>query len=87
MTPIEELMRALDDMVRAGKILYIGISDAPAWIVSHANTLAEMRGWTPFTGLQVEYSLLREPQSVNFCLWLVLWILESQHIRLWVVVY
>ena len=63
MTPIEELMRALDDMVRAGKILYIGISDAPAWIVSHANTLAEMKGWTPFTGLQIEYSLIeRTPE-------------------------
>jgi aryl-alcohol dehydrogenase-like predicted oxidoreductase len=59
MTPIEEVMRALDDMVRAGKILYIGISDTPAWIVSQANTLAELRGWTRFIGLQVEYSLIQ----------------------------
>jgi aryl-alcohol dehydrogenase-like predicted oxidoreductase len=51
-------MRALDDMVRTGKILYAGISDAPAWLISQANTLADLRGWTPFTGLQVEYSLL-----------------------------
>lgn len=51
-------MRALDDAVRAGKILYIGISDTPAWVVSRANTLAEWRGWTPFAGLQVPYSLL-----------------------------
>lgn len=58
-TPIEETMRALDDAVRAGKILYVGISDAPAWLVSRANTLAEWRGWTPFAGLQVPYSLLR----------------------------
>ncbi|WP_395103706.1 aldo/keto reductase [Actinomadura sp. SCN-SB] len=58
-TPIEETMRALDDAVRAGKILYIGISDAPAWIVSRANTLAEWRDWTPFAGLQVPYNLLR----------------------------
>ncbi|HEV8375840.1 MAG TPA: aldo/keto reductase, partial [Candidatus Polarisedimenticolia bacterium] len=57
MTPVEEVMRAFDDMVRAGKILYAGISDAPAWIVSQANTLAALRGWTPFIGLQVEYSL------------------------------
>jgi aryl-alcohol dehydrogenase-like predicted oxidoreductase len=57
MTPVEEVMRAFDDLVRAGKVLYIGISDAPAWIVSRANTLAELRGWTPFVGLQVEYSL------------------------------
>lgn len=59
MTPVEEVMRALDDMVRAGKILYIGISDTPAWIVSQANILAELRGWTPFIGLQVDYSLIQ----------------------------
>jgi len=57
-TPIEETMRALDDAVRDGKVLYIGISDAPAWVVSRANTLAEWRGWTAFAGLQVPYSLL-----------------------------
>ncbi len=57
-TPVEETMRALDDAVRAGKILYIGISDTPAWVVSRANTLAEWRGWTPFAGLQVPYNLL-----------------------------
>ncbi|GLZ34295.1 oxidoreductase [Lentzea sp. NBRC 105346] len=57
-TPIEETMRALDDAVRAGKVLYVGISDAPAWVVSRANTLAEWRSWTPFAGLQVPYSLL-----------------------------
>jgi aryl-alcohol dehydrogenase-like predicted oxidoreductase len=58
-TPIEETMRALDDVVRAGKVLYVGISDAPAWIVSRANTLAEWRGWSAFAGLQVPYSLLQ----------------------------
>lgn len=57
-TPVEETMRALDDVVRGGKVLYVGISDAPAWFVSRANTLAEWRGWTPFAGLQVPYSLL-----------------------------
>jgi len=63
LTPVEELMRALDDMVRAGKILYAGISDAPAWIVSQANTLANSRGWTEFSGLQIEYSLIeRTPE-------------------------
>jgi hypothetical protein len=46
-TPIEETMRALDDVTRAGKVLYVGISDAPAWLVSRANTLAEWRGWNP----------------------------------------
>ncbi|MFI6905342.1 aldo/keto reductase [Nonomuraea sp. NPDC050394] len=58
-TPLEETMRALDDAVRAGKVLYVGISDAPAWVVSRANTLAEWRGWTPFAGVQVPYSLLK----------------------------
>ena len=58
MTPVREVMRALDDMVRAGKILYAGISNAPAWIISHANTLANLRGWTEFTGLQIQYSLI-----------------------------
>ena len=52
-------MRALDDQVRAGKILYAGISDAPAWVISRANTLAQWRGWTAFAGLQAPYSLLR----------------------------
>ncbi|WP_239565667.1 aldo/keto reductase [Paenibacillus sacheonensis] len=59
MTPVEEVMRALDDQVRAGKILYVGISDAPAWIVSQANTLAALQGWSPFIGLQTEYSLVQ----------------------------
>ncbi len=63
LTPIEEMLRALDDMVRAGKILYIGISDAPAWIVSQANTLANLKGWTEFAGIQIEYSLIeRTPE-------------------------
>ena len=56
-TPVEEVMRAFDDLVRAGKVLYIGVSDTPAWIVAQANTLATLRGWTPFIGLQIEYSL------------------------------
>jgi aryl-alcohol dehydrogenase-like predicted oxidoreductase len=63
LTPVEEVMRGLDDLVRAGKILYVGVSDTPAWIVSAANTLATARGWSPFVGLQVEYSLLeRTPE-------------------------
>jgi aryl-alcohol dehydrogenase-like predicted oxidoreductase len=57
-TPVEEVMRGLDDMVRQGKVLYVGISDAPAWWIAQANTLAEHRGWTRFIGLQIEYSLM-----------------------------
>ncbi len=58
LTPPEEVMRSLDDQVRAGKVLYLGISDTPAWRVAQMNTLASERGWTPFTALQVEYSLI-----------------------------
>jgi aryl-alcohol dehydrogenase-like predicted oxidoreductase len=57
-TPAEEVMRGLDDLVRQGKVLYVGISDAPAWSIAQANTLAELRGWTQFIGLQIEYSLV-----------------------------
>lgn len=56
--PEEEVMRALDDLVRAGKVLHVGISDAPAWVVARANTFAELRGWSRFVGLQIEYSLI-----------------------------
>ncbi|OGF99012.1 MAG: aldo/keto reductase, partial [Candidatus Glassbacteria bacterium GWA2_58_10] len=59
MTPVEEVMRALDDLVSAGKVIYVGISDTPAWIVSQANTLAEERGWSKFIALQIEYSLIQ----------------------------
>ena len=63
LTPIEEMMRSLDDLVRAGKILYAGISDAPAWVIARANTMAELRSWTPFIGNQLEYNLTeRSPE-------------------------
>lgn len=58
-TPVEEVMRGLDDLVSRGLVHYIGISDTPAWIVSQANMLAELRGWTKFIGLQIEYSLIQ----------------------------
>jgi aryl-alcohol dehydrogenase-like predicted oxidoreductase len=56
-TPVEEVMRSLDDLVRAGKVLYGAISDTPAWVVSQANMLADLRGWTRFIAYQGEYSL------------------------------
>ncbi|MCS6821870.1 MAG: aldo/keto reductase [Microscillaceae bacterium] len=58
MTPAEEVMRGLDDLVRAGKVHYVGISDAPAWVVAHCNTLAQARSWAKFEALQIEYSLI-----------------------------
>lgn len=57
-TPIEETMAALDDLVRAGKVRYVGVSDTPAWKIVEANLIARFRGWSPFIGLQIEYSLL-----------------------------
>jgi aryl-alcohol dehydrogenase-like predicted oxidoreductase len=57
-TPIEETMRTLDDLVRAGKIRYIGFSNTPAWVTAQAQTTAELKSWTPLIALQVEYSLL-----------------------------
>jgi aryl-alcohol dehydrogenase-like predicted oxidoreductase len=62
--PIEETMRALDDLVTAGKVRYIGVSDLPAWKASEADLVARFRGWTPVIGMQVEYSLLeRTPEG------------------------
>jgi aryl-alcohol dehydrogenase-like predicted oxidoreductase len=58
-TPVEEIMRGLDDLVRAGKVLHVGVSDTPAWVIARANTVAEMRGWTPFSAVQIPYSLAR----------------------------
>jgi aryl-alcohol dehydrogenase-like predicted oxidoreductase/uncharacterized glyoxalase superfamily protein PhnB len=79
-TPVDEIMRALDDMIRAGKVLYVGVSDTPAWIVSQANTLASLRGWMPFIGLQVEYSLIQRtperdllPMAQSFGMGLTAW--------------
>ncbi|MBX3275895.1 MAG: aldo/keto reductase [Sandaracinaceae bacterium] len=79
-TPFEETMRALDDLVRAGKVLYVGVSDTPAWIVSAANVAAELRGWTPFVGLQIEYSLIERtverellPMADHFGLSVLAW--------------
>jgi aryl-alcohol dehydrogenase-like predicted oxidoreductase len=65
-TPVVEMMRALDDVVRQGKVLYIGASNMPAWVVAKANTIACMNGWTPFTALQVEYSLVERTMEREY---------------------
>jgi aryl-alcohol dehydrogenase-like predicted oxidoreductase len=57
MTPVVEVVRALDDLVSSGKVLYVGISDTPAWVISQAVTLADLRGWSPFVAVQGPYSL------------------------------
>jgi aryl-alcohol dehydrogenase-like predicted oxidoreductase len=56
-TPVEEIMRGFDDLARAGKIVYAGISDTPAWQISRMQAIADLRGWTPLVALQVPYSL------------------------------
>jgi aryl-alcohol dehydrogenase-like predicted oxidoreductase len=58
-TPIEETMSALDDLVKSGKVRYVGFSDAPAWKVAQAQTIAQFRGWNPLIALQIEYSLMQ----------------------------
>jgi aryl-alcohol dehydrogenase-like predicted oxidoreductase len=80
MTPVEEVMRAFDDLIRQGKVLYIGVSDTPAWCIAQANTLAQLRGWTPFVGVQLEYSVSERtvereliPMAKAFGLGLVAW--------------
>ncbi len=62
---IEEVMRALDDMVRQGKILNIGLSDTPAWVVSEGQAIAKLRGWTPVSAIQIEYSLLQRTSEAD----------------------
>ncbi len=65
-TPIGEVMRSLDDMVRAGKVLHLGISNAPAWVVASANVLAQERGWTPFCAMQLLYNLVQRHIESDF---------------------
>lgn len=79
-TPVAEVMRSLDDLVRSGKVLYIGISDTPAWVIARANMLAELRGWTSFIGNQLEYNLTERtperdllPMSQELNLGVVAW--------------
>jgi aryl-alcohol dehydrogenase-like predicted oxidoreductase len=57
-TPVEEILRAMDDLVRAGKVLYVGISDTPAWQISRMQAIADLRGWSPLVALQIEYNLI-----------------------------
>jgi aryl-alcohol dehydrogenase-like predicted oxidoreductase len=65
-TPIEEVMRGIDDLVHQGKVCYAGASNVPSWICSQANTIADFRGWTPFCSLQIEYSLVERSAERDF---------------------
>lgn len=66
MTPVDEVMRAMDDAVRAGKVRYVGLSDVPAWYAARAQTLAQWRGFEPVAALQVEYSLVERTVELEF---------------------
>ncbi|MEU0796949.1 aldo/keto reductase [Amycolatopsis sp. NPDC005961] len=57
-TPVEEILRGLDDLVRRGKVLYVAMSNVPAWEISRMQAIADLRGWSPLVGLQVEYNLV-----------------------------
>lgn len=65
-TPTEEILKGLQDLITRGMVHYIGISDTPAWIVSQANAMAELRGWNQFIGLQIEYSLIQRTVEAEF---------------------
>lgn len=80
LTPIDEVLRGLDDLIKQGKVNYAAISDTPAWIVAKGNTLAELMGWSQFIALQVEFSLLQRtperdllPMAKHFGMTLVPW--------------
>jgi aryl-alcohol dehydrogenase-like predicted oxidoreductase len=69
-TPLEETLRALDDLVRAGKVRYVGASNFAAWQLARANLLAELRGWTPFVSIQPHYHMLEraiEQELIPYC--------------------
>jgi aryl-alcohol dehydrogenase-like predicted oxidoreductase len=69
-TPVQETLRALDDLIRMGKVRYIGASACAAWQLAHANVLAEMRGWTPFAVIQSEYNMIHrdaEREVLPYC--------------------
>ena len=67
-TPMEEIMRGLEDLVRSGKVLHLGISDTPAWVAAQGQTLAELRGWSRFVAYEAEYNLLDAVWSATCCL-------------------
>lgn len=79
-TPVDEVLRGLDDLVSSGKVLYIGMSDTPAWQVSRMQAIAELRGWAPLIALQIEYSLIERtverdliPMATEMGLGVVVW--------------
>jgi aryl-alcohol dehydrogenase-like predicted oxidoreductase len=80
LTPVEEVMSTLDDVVASGKVRYIGLSDCPAWYVSRGQTIAELRGWERLAGMQMEYNLVERgiehefvPLAQNLGMGIVAW--------------
>lgn len=69
-TPVEEMLRAFDDLITSGKVRYIGASNFAAWQLAHSNVLAELKGWSKFVALQAEYNLFNravEKESIPYC--------------------
>jgi aryl-alcohol dehydrogenase-like predicted oxidoreductase len=66
LTPVEEVIQSLNTLVESGKVRYIGLSDCPAWYVSRAQTLAELRGWERVSALQLEYNLIERSIENEF---------------------
>lgn len=67
LTPVEEVVRTFDDLVRSGKVRHVGLSDIPAWYAAHAITTAQLRGYEPISALQLEYSLVERAIEQEFC--------------------
>lgn len=65
-TPIDEILRALNDIIRQGKVLYAGASNFPAWWLARANTIAEFQGWHPFIATQIEWSMVERSSEPEF---------------------
>lgn len=82
-TPVDEVLRAMDDLVRSGKVLYVAISDAPAWQVSRMQAIAALRGWAPLVALQIEYSLIERTVERELIPWRRRWASGSSRGRRW----
>ncbi|WP_218902371.1 aldo/keto reductase [Streptomyces sp. OV198] len=68
-TAAEETLRALDDLIRSGNVPAVGVSNTPAWVIARSQAIAELRGWSAYCGLQIEYSLARGRRTANSCPW------------------
>ena len=85
-TPLDEIMKGFDDLVRSGKVLYVGLSNFPAWRAARVDLMAAVRGWAPLVGIQHEYSLVERRPIANSCPWQRRWAWALLFGRHWVAV-